>query len=54
MNQQDRTKIAEDKSGKLSYSSPMLVEHGPVAKLVQMGNGSGTDGGTAGMSMVCL
>jgi hypothetical protein len=39
---------------KKTYSSPSLMEYGSIAKLTQGGNGSGADGGPAGMSMVCL
>lgn len=41
-------------AAKSKYISPTLVEYGSVAKLTQNGSGSGTDGGGAGMMMVCL
>lgn len=37
-----------------AYLAPRLVEYGSIAKLTQNGNGSGADGGSAGMRMVCL
>jgi hypothetical protein len=36
------------------YVSPKLQVYGSVAKLTRGGNGTGQDGGTAGMQMVCL
>jgi hypothetical protein len=39
---------------RLPYRSPALVEYGSVSKLTQGGAGSGTDGGSAGMTMQCL
>jgi hypothetical protein len=54
MNQQDEQKHPETESIKRPYSTPKLVMHGTVSKLVQNGTGSGTDGGPVGMNMVCL
>jgi len=42
------------KVAKKPYVSPRLSEYGNVEKLTRGGNGSGADGGPAGMSMVCL
>jgi hypothetical protein len=36
------------------YKTPRLTVFGQVSKLTQGGNGTGTDGGPAGMSMQCL
>jgi hypothetical protein len=36
------------------YTSPRLTHYGAVSKLTQNGNGTGTDGGPAGMNMNCL
>lgn len=36
------------------YAAPRLVDYGSLEKLTQTGSGSGADGGSAGMSMVCL
>jgi hypothetical protein len=41
-------------SAKKPYTSPKLVEYGTVSKLTQTGTGSGTDGGSGTMAMVCL
>src|SRR3569833_876651 len=38
---------------KRPYSSPTLREYGPVSKLTMTGNGTGGDGGSAGMQMAC-
>lgn len=55
MNQEVERKDSERKVPKREYSKPSLVEYGPVSKLIQNGNGPGTDGGPiAGMMMVCL
>jgi hypothetical protein len=40
--------------GKATYKTPRLTVFGQVSKLTQGGAGTGTDGGTAGMNMVCL
>jgi hypothetical protein len=46
---------AEDKeTAKNPYQRPELTVYGDVGKLTQNGNGSGTDGGSVGMSMMCL
>jgi hypothetical protein len=39
---------------KKGYVPPRLREYGSIAKLTQNGNGSGNDGGTGTMMMVCL
>jgi len=39
---------------KLVYFPPTLLEFGSIAKLTQTGAGSGTDGGTGTMQMMCL
>jgi hypothetical protein len=39
---------------KKAYIAPSLVEYGSIEKLTQTGNGTGTDGGSVGMQMVCL
>jgi len=46
----------EDKRAgvKKTYVLPSLIEYGSVAKLTQTGSGSGGDGGTGAMRMVCL
>jgi hypothetical protein len=36
------------------YVSPKLQVYGSVAKLTRGGAGTGADGGTVGMQMVCL
>jgi hypothetical protein len=54
MNQAAERRDSENKVPKREYSKPSLVEYGPVSKLMQGGLGSGTDGGPAGMSMMCL
>ena len=40
--------------GKKVYAPPVLKDHGSVAKLTQNGQGSGVDGGSAGMRMMCV
>jgi len=45
---------APEPASKKPYAAPKLVAYGTVSKLTQTGAGSGTDGGTAGMSMMCL
>jgi hypothetical protein len=48
---------AGDTSGakpKKRYVPPSLIEYGSIEKLTQTGNGTGTDGGSVGMQMVCL
>lgn len=39
---------------KKAYVAPSLVEYGSIEKLTQNGNGTGADGGSVGMQMVCL
>jgi hypothetical protein len=36
------------------YKTPRLTVFGQVSKLTQNGTGTGTDGGSVGMSMQCL
>jgi len=40
------------KQNKATYNSPALKVYGSVSNLTRSGNGTGGDGGTAGMSMV--
>jgi hypothetical protein len=54
MTQAPEQKVTGINTQKRPYSRPSLVEYGSVSKLTQTGAGSGTDGGTAGMSMMCL
>ena len=39
---------------KKTYISPNLLEYGNIAKLTQTGAGTGSDGGTGTMMMMCL
>lgn len=50
----EKSTRVESASTKRSYARPSLVTYGSIAKLTQGGAGSGGDGGSAGMSMVCL
>jgi hypothetical protein len=43
-----------ERGSKKVYAPPRLVEYGNIAKLTQTGAGTGTDGGSAGMQMMCL
>jgi hypothetical protein len=48
----DRT--ASEPAKKKPYATPKLVAFGTVSKLTQVGKGSGGDGGTGQMAMMCL
>jgi hypothetical protein len=39
---------------KKAYTPPSLLEYGNIAKLTQGGAGTGSDGGTGTMMMMCL
>jgi len=39
---------------KKTYTPPSLLEYGNIAKLTQGGAGTGSDGGTGTMMMMCL
>lgn len=54
MNQAPEQKDTGVSTPRRPYSTPSLVEYGSVSKLTQTGTGTGTDGGSAGKSMMCL
>jgi len=50
----DKNQTPSETKKRRPYREPALVEYGSISKLTQNGSGSGADGGSAGMNMVCI